>query len=97
MAPWQVGEHNKTRTGGAVIAYALGLRFGVEELLAEVLPVRIHRGLLDYDLPVVIGQLVDDVPVLLLELEVVEVGYAVLRNDGSRGVGLLAMPTGGRQ
>lgn len=91
MAPWQVGEHDKTRTGGAATAYSPGLGSGVQELLAEVLPVLIRRGLLDNNLPVVIRQLEDDVPVLLALLEIVVCGYAFLRNGGSRGVDLLVI------
>jgi hypothetical protein len=38
---------------------------------------------LDNDLLVVVGKLVDDVLVLLVELQVVEGSYAVLRNGGT--------------
>lgn len=63
--------------------YTLGLGGGVDELAAEVLPVLVVRGLLDDDLTVVVGQLVDNVLVLLVELQVVEGRYALLRDGGS--------------
>jgi hypothetical protein len=62
--------------------YALALGGGVDQLLAERLPVAVGRGLLDDDLTVVVGQLEDDVLVLLVKLQVVEGRYALLC-DGS--------------
>ena len=56
---------------------------GVDELLAEVLPVAVARGLVDDDLLVVVRELVDDVLVLLAELQVVVGGDALLRDRGS--------------
>src|SRR5262245_28339659 len=58
--------------------YALGLRCGVDQLVAECLPVLVARVLLDDDLLVVVGQLEDDVFVLLGELQVVVCRYALL-------------------
>lgn len=55
----------------------------LKELLAEVLPVLIRGGFLDNDLTVVVRQLEDDELVLLGKLEVVEGGYALLRNGGT--------------
>lgn len=68
---------------------ALGL--GVDELLAERLPVIVGRGVLDDDLLVVIGELVDDVLQLLGELELVVGGDALLR-DGRSAAGLADAP-----
>lgn len=59
---------------------ALGLGLGVDKLLAEAIPVGVFRGILDYDLLVVIGELVDDVLDALSELELVELGDALLRD-----------------
>lgn len=59
---------------------------GVDELLAENLPVTLGGGLLDDDLAVVVGQLEDDELELLGKLEVVEGVYALLRDGSSAGV-----------
>jgi len=63
--------------------YVLVLGLGVDELLAEVLPVVVARGFVDDDLLVVVRELVDDVLVLLAELQVVVGGDALLRDRGS--------------
>lgn len=63
--------------------YVLVLGLGVDELLAEILPVAVVRSLVDDDLLVVIGELVDDVFVLLVELQIVVGGDAFLRDRGS--------------
>ena len=59
---------------------ALGLGLGVDKLLAEAIPVGVFRGILDHDLLVVVGELVDDVLDALAELELVELADAFLRN-----------------
>lgn len=64
-------------------AYSSALGGSVDELLTEVLPVTVVGGVLDNDLLVVVGELVDDVLVLLAKLQVVEGSYAVLRNGGT--------------
>lgn len=66
-----------------VATYGLALGGGVDQLLAERLPVAVGRGLLDDDLTVVVGQLEDDVLVLLVKLQVVEGRYALLCDGGS--------------
>lgn len=70
-------------SGGRKTTYVLVLGLGVDELLAEVLPVAVVRGVVDDDLLVVVGQLVDDVLVLLAELQIVVGGDALLRDRGS--------------
>lgn len=65
------------RVAPAVVA------LGADELLAECLVVVLLGCLLDDNLLVVIGELVDDVLVLLVKLEVVESSYAFLVNGGS--------------
>lgn len=64
-------------------AYSSALGGSVDELLTEVLPVAVVGGVLDNDLLVVVGELVDNVLVLLVKLQVVESSYAVLGNGGS--------------
>lgn len=54
---------------------------GIQELLAEDFPVRVVAGLFDHNLLKVVGQLEDDVLVLLVELEVVP-GSDALLGDG---------------
>lgn len=61
-----------------------GLGGGVDELVAEDLPVTLGGGVLDDDLGVLVVQLVDDVLVLLVELELV-VGSNALLGGGSTG------------
>lgn len=56
---------------------------GVDELLAESLPVLISGSVLDYDLTVVVGELEDKVLELLGKLQVVEAAYAFLGDDGT--------------
>lgn len=68
---------------GRMATYVLVLGLGVDELLAEILPVAVVRSLVDDDLLVVIGELVDDVFVLLVELQIVVGGDAFLRDRGS--------------
>src|SRR3569833_2384937 len=67
----------------AAVAHHLVLGGGRDQLLAEVLPVLIGRGLLDDDLLVVVCQLEDDVLVLLGQLQLIVGRYAVLRNGSS--------------
>ena len=64
-------------------SYHLVLGGGVDQLLAEGLPVFIGRSILDNDLTVIVGQLEDDVLVLLVQLEVVVGGDALLANGSS--------------
>lgn len=71
--------------GGCCQAYRSVGRGSVQELLTEVLPVLVARGVLDDNLLVVVRKLVNDVLVLLSELEVVEGSYALLGNGGSIG------------
>ncbi len=49
---------------------------GVDDLLLEVLPVRVGAALLDDDLLVVVRELVDDILEALAQLELVEGGGA---------------------
>lgn len=65
---------------------------GVDELLAEALPVLVGRGLLDDNLLVVVRQLVDDVLELLGELEVIVGSYA-LRGNGRSGSAATLAPS----
>lgn len=53
-------------------AYSLVLGLGVYQLLAEGVPIAILRCLLDDNLSVIIGQLVDDELDLLVKLQLVE-------------------------
>lgn len=69
---------------GVASAYSFALSCGIDELLAEVLPVLVVRGFLHDDLPVVIRELKDDVLVHLLELQLV-VAVNALGCDGSSG------------
>lgn len=63
-----------------MVAYTLALGCGRDKLLTEVIPVTIFAGFLDNDLLVVVRKLVDDVLDLLIELQLVEFGDAVLRD-----------------
>ena len=64
-------------------AYRSALGGGVDELLTELFPVLVLGGVLDNNLLVVVGELVDDVLVLLVELQVIVGSYALLGNGGS--------------
>lgn len=64
-------------------SYRLGDRLGVDKRTAELLPVLVGAQSLDDNLLKVVGQLVDDVLVLLAELEVVPGGDALLVDVGS--------------
>ena len=79
---------------GPGAAYGLALRRGVDELLAEDLPVTIVRGVLDDDLLVVVRQLEDDELVLLVELQVIVGSYALL-GDGRSAAGRSVSGRGG--
>lgn len=70
---------------GCQHTYSLGLGGGVDELLAEDLPVGVIGSLLDDDLLVVVGELEDNVLVLLVELQVIVGGYALLGNGRTDG------------
>lgn len=70
-------------TGTLANGASSALGGSVDELLTEVLPVAVVGGVLDNDLLVVVGELVDNVLVLLVKLQVVESSYAVLGNGGS--------------
>lgn len=64
--------------------YGLALRLGVDELLAKVVVLGAAlRGAVDDNLLVVVRELEDDVLVLLVELEVVVGGYALLVDGGA--------------
>lgn len=72
-----------------MVTYRFGLGLGADELVAEVFVLRaVFAGALDNNLLVVVGQLEDDVGVLLVELEVVVGRYAVLVDGRSGGRGL---------
>lgn len=78
-----------------MVTNSLALGGGVDELLAEVVPVLVVGSLLDDNLLVVVAELVDDVLVLLGELQVVVGSDALLADGGSikRGdVGLAIWP-----
>lgn len=77
-----VASFRRKRDGRAVKTNSLGLGGGVDELLAEVLPVLVVGGILDDNLLEVVAELVDDVLVLLGELQVI-VGSDALLADGS--------------
>ena len=62
-------------------------RLGIHQLVLERLPIRIGARVLDDNLFVIIGQLVDDVFDRLAELELVELGDALWR-DGNSGGGI---------
>jgi hypothetical protein len=66
-----------------MVAYHLVLRFCIDELLAEVVPVAILAGLLNNNLLIVVRKLVEDELDLLAELQLVECGDAVGRNGDS--------------
>lgn len=66
------------------MTYRLALGGGVDELLAEVLPVLVVRGLVNDDLLGVVRELVDDVLVLLAQLQVVVGRDALLRDLDSK-------------
>ena len=59
-------------------------RLGIHQLVLKRLPIRIGARVLDDNLLVIVGQLVDDVFDRLAELELVELGDA-LRRDGDPG------------
>lgn len=65
--------------------YSLGLGGGVDQLLAEDLPVGVVRSLLDDNLAVVVRELENNVLVLLIQLEVVVRRDALLRDGRSVG------------
>lgn len=67
--------------GSLASTYGSGLGSGIDKLLAKVIPVLIRGGFLDDDLSVVVGQLEDDVLVLLRKLEVVVVRSNALLRD----------------
>jgi hypothetical protein len=64
-------------------AYAFALGLGVDQLLAEVLPVRIGRGLLHDDLLVIVRELEDNEFVHFVELQLVVAVNALRRDGGS--------------
>ena len=68
--------------GMAIATYRFALGGCVDELLTESLPILAVRSLIDNDLLVVVGKLVDDELVLLVELEVV-VGLDGVLGHGS--------------
>jgi hypothetical protein len=74
----------ETTAGQGRKTHRLGLGGSIDELLAEVLPVLVGRGLLHDNLLVVVRQLVDDVLVLLVELQLVEGSDALLAGLRSR-------------
>jgi hypothetical protein len=70
--------------GTLALAAGLVLGSGVDKLLTEGLPVLVCGCLLNNNLLEVVGELVDDVLVLLAELQVIVGGDALLRDGCSR-------------
>lgn len=65
------------------MTHSSGLGGGVDELVAEDLPVFLGRGVLDDDLRVLVVELVDDELVRLVELEIVVGSNALLRGGST--------------
>jgi len=70
--------------GTLALTAGLVLGSGVDKLLTKGLPVLVCGCLLNNNLLVVVGELVDDVLVLLAELQVIVGGDALLRDGCSR-------------
>ena len=68
-------------------------RLGIHQLALERLPIRIRARILDDNLFVIIGQLVDDVFNRLAELELVERGDALWRDGNSGGSSGISGPS----
>lgn len=84
---------SRTAVRNGALSYRLGNSLGGQKLFAESLPVLAVAGLLNDNLLKIIGQLEDDVLVLLVKLEVVPGGDALFVDGCSVRRFVMVSPT----